>query len=271
MKPTNTADKPMHWRMAAIINGFKDTFAYKSEFVLEFFASAIVPAAIQLLLWYALFRKDANSSIAGQSYADLVAYTWVSVLFSQVRGGNYDFDLAEMIRNGSLSQYLLRPVGAVEFVYFRGISYKLLIAIMCLCIGIIAAPLTSITIVRMFGAMFMALMGNVIAYQIGAALAAVAFKWEEAYSVLMVKNLVVQFLSGELVPLYFFPENYAWVWKIFPFHLYVYGPTQYALGKMSHEVFLMNCAQGMGWILFGWWLVNFTWGRGIRNYASIGG
>ena len=264
-------DLPRHWRVAAIINGFKDTFAYKSEFILEFFASAIVPAAIQLLLWYALFKNGNNPHIAGQSYADLVAYTWVSVLFSQVRGGNYDFDLAEMIRNGSLSQYLLRPVGAVEFVYFRGLSYKLLIAIMCLCLGVIASSFTSITIPRMFGAMFLALLGNVIAYQLGAALAAVAFKWEEAYSVLMVKNLVVQFLSGELVPLYFFPENYSWIWKIFPFHLYVYGPTQFALGKMSAEEFLMNCTQGIGWVLFCWALVHFTWSRGIKNYSSIGG
>lgn len=264
-------DLPRHWRIAAVLNGLKDSFAYKGEFVLEFFASAVVPAAIQLLLWYALFKGGTHSFIAGQSYSELIAYTWVSVLFSQVRGGNYDFDLAEMIRNGSLSQYLLRPVGVVEFVYFRGISYKLLIAAFCICLGVISAAFTSITIVRLFGAMALALIGNVIAYQIGAALAAVAFKWEEAYSVLMVKNLVVQFLSGELIPLYLFPENYSYIWKALPFHIYVYSPAQYALGKMSHEEFAIVCVQGVLWMLVGWALVNFTWSRGIKNYSSIGG
>ena len=55
-------------------------------------------------------------SISLRTAATLVpSYTWVSALFSQVRGGNLDFELAEMIRTGTLSQYLLRPVSVLEF------------------------------------------------------------------------------------------------------------------------------------------------------------
>ena len=44
-------------------------------------------------------------------------------------------------------------------------------------------------------------MGNVIHFQFGATLAAAGFLWEEAYSLLMVKNMVVGLLSGEMIPL----------------------------------------------------------------------
>lgn len=265
------SSKTRNWRMAAVINGFHDALAYKSEFVIEFLSSAIVPAAIQLLLWYSMFKMGGATQVAGQTYSDLIAYTLVSLLFSQVRGGNYDFDLAEMIRNGTLSQYLLRPVGPVEFVYFRGISSKLLIVGICLGIGLIASIFTELTPVRLLGAMFLALLGNIIAYQIGAALAAIAFAWEEAYAILMVKNLVVSLLSGELIPLNFFPEAYSWVWKSLPFYFFVYGPAQYALGKWSHGEFLQQVAVATGWIFVCWGLVSWTWRSGIRKYNSIGG
>jgi len=263
--------KPLNWRLAAVINGFQDTLAYKSEFFIEFFSSAIVPAVIQLLLWYSMFKLGGAEKVAGQSYGDLIAYTWVSVLFSQVRGGNIDFDLAEMIRSGSLSQYLLRPIGAVEFFFFRGISTKLMVAVICLVVGLAVCPFTELSPLRILGAMVLALIGNLIAYQIGAALAASAFVWEEAYSVLMVKNLVVQLLSGELIPLYLVPENLSWIWKSFPFYLYVFGPTQYALGKWTHQEFIHNIELSFVWILVGWALVHISWKLGIKKYISIGG
>ena len=39
------------------------------------------------------------------------------------------------------------------------------------------------------------MIGNIIHFQLGAALAGAAFLWEEAYSVLMVKNMIVGILS----------------------------------------------------------------------------
>src|SRR5688572_1929477 len=118
----------LSWRLAALKNGFQDATAYRIEFLFEVFGQAVVPAAIQWVLWYALFKVGGATEIAGMSYGDLIAYTLVSLLFTQVRGGDNDFELAEMIRSGGLSNYMLRPVGVVEFVYIRSVAPKLFIA-----------------------------------------------------------------------------------------------------------------------------------------------
>jgi ABC-type uncharacterized transport system permease subunit len=188
----------------------------------------------------------AESQIGGMSFADLMNYTLASVLFSQIRGGNHDFELAEMIRSGQLSQYLLRPINCIEFVYVRGVAPKIFLAALCLCIGLIVSIWTEISPLRMIGAMGLALIGNVIHYLIGAALAAAAFYWEEAYSILMVKNMIVGILCGDLIPLSLFPPSMTWLWKYTPFYLYVYGPAQYALGKWSHQEFLHHCSSEPG-------------------------
>ena len=124
---------------------------------------------------------------------------------------------------------------------------------------------------RIIGAMFLALIGNIIHYQIGAALETTAFLWEEAYSMLMVKNMLVSLLSGEMIPLNFFPESLQWIWKSTPFYLYVFGPTQYALGHWTHQEFFSNVLIGCLWTLGCWVFIRVTWGLGIKRYLSLGG
>jgi ABC-2 type transport system permease protein len=261
----------LQWRIAALKNGFQDATAYRLEFLFEILGSAFVPAAIQWVRWYALFQIGGASEIAGMTYHDMIHYTLVSLLFSQVRGGDHDFELVEMIRTGQLSNYLLRPVGVVEFIYIRGVAPRLFIAGFCLLIGILVGIFLGFSPVRMVGAMGMALLGNLIHYQIGAALSTTAFLWEEAFSVLMVKNMMVSFLSGELIPLNLFPPSMQWIWKSTPFYLYVFGPTQYALGHWSHSEFFFHLGIGLLWILGARIAIRVTWDRGMKRYLSLGG
>jgi ABC-2 type transport system permease protein len=260
------------WRIAALKNGFRDATAYQWEFLIEILGAAFVPAAIQWVLWYAIFRQGGATEIAGMGYVQMVQYTMASLLFTQIRGGDHDFELAEMIRAGQLSNYLLRPVGVVEFVYIRGVAPKLLIAGFCLIAGCLLEYFwIGVSPFRIFGAMFMAFIGNVIHYQIGAALATTAFYWEEAYSMLMVKNMVVSLLSGELIPLTLFPPSMQWIWKSTPFYLSVFGPVEYTLGKWSHIEFAQQLGYGFMWVLFGYAAIRLSWGVGMKRYLSLGG
>lgn len=260
----------IQWRLAALKNGLQEDAAYRIEFLIGLLGSAAVPAAIQIVLWYAIFKVGGQTQVAGLGYADLVAYTLVSTLFTQVRGGDHDFDLQEMIRTGGLSNYLLRPVGVVEFVYLRGAGGRYFTAGICLLLGALGMAVAGLDPSRLLGSMLLAIIGNILHYQIGAVLATTAFVWEEAYSVLMVKNMLVQLLSGELLPLTLFPEKWSWLWKSTPFYLYVFGPTQYALGKWSTAELLHALGVGGLWMVGIWILIRITWGLGIRNYSSLG-
>ena len=259
------------WRIAALKNGFQDATAYRIEFLFEFVGAAFVPAAIQWVLWYALFKLGGQEQVGGMTYVEMLHYTWVSVLFSQIRGGDHDFELAEMIRSGQLSNYLLRPVGVVEFVFLRGLAPKLFIAGFCTLLGLAAGLWIGMTPDRLLLGMFMAILGNIIHYQISSSIAAAAFYWEEAYSLLMVKNMLVSFLSGELIPLTLFPKSVSWIWESTPFYLYVFGPTQVALGKWSYAETFHHLGIAMLWVIAGSILVRVSWGLSIRRYLSLGG
>ncbi len=261
----------LQWRLAALKNGFQDATAYRLEFLFEILGSAFVPAAIQGILWYALFKVGGATRVGGMTYSDMIHYTLATLLFSQVRGGDHDFELQEMIRSGQLSNYLLRPVGVVEFVYLRGVAPRIFIAAFCLILGSTIGIKIGLSPLRMAGAMLMAFIGNIIHYQIGAILSTTAFLWEEAYSLLMVKNMIVNLLSGELIPLSLFPPSMQWIWKSTPFYLYVYGPTQYALGHWSHTEYLHQLGIAALWMLGAWVFIRLTWALGMKRYLSLGG
>lgn len=266
----------MQWRLATLGNGLRDAVAYRVEFFLELAGSAFVPAAFQLVLWWALFEQAGVSEVGGRNRHELILYTIFSTLFTQIRGGNHDFEIQEMIRSGQLSQYLLRPVGVIEFFYLRGIVPRLITAGICFVVGIILTPLLGVGtwyegLFRMSMGMSMALLGNVIHYQVGAALSATAFYWEEAYSVLMVKNMIVSLLSGELIPLTLFPAKYSWIWESTPFYIYVFGPTEIALGRWSASDFLRHFGIGLLWFFACWILIRLSWRIGMKRYSSLGG
>jgi ABC-2 type transport system permease protein len=270
---SNTLSLPrLQWRVAALKNGFQDATAYRFEFLIEVVGAAFIPAAIQWVLWYALFILGGQETVGGFTYHQMLAYTFTSILFTQIRGGDHDFELMEMIRSGGLSNYLLRPTGVVEFVYLRGLAPKLFISAICLAVGIGATFFTdAVSAPRMIAAIGLAILGNIIAYQIGAAIATLAFYWEEAYSVLMVKNMIVQILCGELLPLSLFPDSMTWIWKSTPFYLYVFGPTQYALGRWSHSEFLNACGIACLWIIGLSFVLRWSWKISIKRYLSLGG
>jgi ABC-2 type transport system permease protein len=261
----------MEWRLAAVRNGMKDALAYRWDFLIDFFTQAFVPVGIQLILWHSIFTQSGTTVFGGMKYTELLAYTWTSILFSQVRGGNYDFALIEMIRTGSLSQSLLRPVGPVEFVFWRGFGEKIFTAAFCLFLGLLASYFADRSVLNLLLAMMLAVLGNVIHYLFGATLAAVAFYWENAFAILLVKNMMVSLLSGEVMPLSVFPAKYSWIWESTPFYLYVYGPTQVALGKWSPEVWAHHMMIGFGWCIAFAILLKITWSRSIRQYQGIGG
>src|SRR5262249_15834446 len=141
------------WRLAALKNGFRDATAYRVEFLFEILGSAFVPAAIQWLLWFALFKVGGAERVGGMTYAEAGQYTIASLLLIKVRGGDHDFELQEMIRSGQLSNYMLRPIGVIEFVFVRGAAPRLFIAGLCLVIGMLTSSWTGLHPTRMVGAM----------------------------------------------------------------------------------------------------------------------
>ncbi len=259
------------WRLSTLRNGIQDSLAYRWDFFLRLFGSALVPAIVQFTLWYSAFKLGSAETLGGNTYAELVAYTATSMLFSQLRTGDQDFTIDDMIRTGTFSAALLRPVRPLEFIYLRSMGEKLSVMILASLIAITASIFTSMHFSHFLQGLGIAILGNIIHFQIGCAVVTLAFYWEQSYAAIMTKNIIVSLLSGEMIPLHFFPENLTWLWKGLPFYLYIYGPTQIALGRwtggdVTHQLWI-----ALAWIAGLGLLVRMLWSYSIRRYQALGG
>lgn len=247
---------------------------YRFEFFNSLTVSIMVPVMIQLALWQSIFSDPQTTTIAGQTYPQFLQYTLVSVLFFQIRGGDHDFELAELIRTGGLSQYLLRPIGFLRYFYCQAIGSKIIVLLVCLVCALIAHSYAdafkNTSLLSIFLGFTLALLGNVIHYLLSCLLTVVAFYWEEATSLLMAKNLVTSVLCGEIIPLALFPQKYLSVMEYLPFHLYVYTPTQIANQAIASTQILQMFAVAIVWIVILSILLNFAFNTGLKRYQSLG-
>jgi len=259
------------WAFTSLKNGLLDAMAYRFEFLSRVFGEAITHMGVQWILWYGLFKIEGHTTIAGQTYDQMLAYTMGSLLFSQIRGGDPDYEVAEMIRSGSLSNYLVRPISPVGYVYFETLGAKLLVLIFSLALGLLGALLQHLSISHLFLAIGLALLGNLIHFFLSVALSCVAFYWEEAYALLMVKNMAIQILCGELIPLFLFPEHILGFVMKLPFQLYVFAPTQIFLGRYSNQEILSCYLNGFLWLGLAYAIYVWAWSKGIKRYLALGG
>jgi ABC-2 type transport system permease protein len=259
------------WRLSTLKNGIQDSLAYRWDFLLRLFGNSMVPASVQFTLWYSAFKLGNATTFGGSTYSELIAYTSTSILFSQLRSGDQEYTIDEMIRTGTLSTSLLRPVSPLEFTYLRGLGEKLSIMILASVLALGASLFTSLQFTNFLQGLSLGILGSIINFQVGCAVVTLAFYWEQAYAALMTKNIIVSLLSGEMLPLNIFPENLTWVWKALPFYLYVYGPTQIALGRWNGAELNHHLWIAIAWIIGLAALVHVLWAHSIRRYQALGG
>ncbi len=279
MKPTVQTEhsRPMFNYGAylhSLLVGVKESIIYRFEFFNSVTVSLLVPVMIQLALWQSIFSDPQTTTIAGQTHPQFLQYTLVSVLFFQIRGGDHDFYLAELIRTGGLSQYLLRPIGFLRYFYCQAIGSKLIVLAVSLICALVASSFAeafqSTSLVSILLGFTLALLGNLIHYLLSCLLTVAAFYWEEATSLLMAKNLVTSVLCGELIPLTLFPKQTLSLLEYLPFHLYVYTPTQIANQTISHNQILQMFGLAVVWIAVLSALLNLAFNTGLKHYQSLG-
>src|SRR5215213_267597 len=88
----------------------EERLVYRGDFALGTLMR-FLPIVTQVFLWHAIFRTLGNTSIAGYSYEEFVAYyllTMVSRAFSSMPG--LSSQIAGQIRSGEIKKFLIQPI-----------------------------------------------------------------------------------------------------------------------------------------------------------------
>ncbi|PKL75832.1 MAG: hypothetical protein CVV27_13375 [Candidatus Melainabacteria bacterium HGW-Melainabacteria-1] len=222
-------------------------------------------------MWAAIFGLEGVSTIQGYSFEAMLAYqAWVMVVGFLGLGYN-GMNLAEDIRLGRISAYLIYPFGfwqfhASSFLAFEAIQL-IVAAVTILSLGL--AGWVSLSGPALLHGLLFSLCVGLFWFQVCFLLGVLSFWLEETWVLRVMMVLVSQFLSGAMLPLEIFPPWLTQILAWLPFPYMTYVPVKILMGEYTGNLAAAYATIGL-WIVIGTLASQWVWRKGLRAYTGAG-
>lgn len=263
--------------------GILNVFAYK----FNVFSWLLVSASSLLclfFLWAAVYGNSPSAVINGFTFKEIVSYTVIINIFGFVMGGgDTQGTITDEIQDGTIAMSLIKPISyRLRFVFSTMgslIASNLIVGLPLLIIStiilvandfmVIKSPAHFAVIVAFFfiAQILAKLLYDVIDYIFGL----VAFYTMASFGLSQIKNVVINFLSGMLIPIAFFPEWAGKVVNYLPFVGMAQNPTLIYLGRMEISEALMAVLMQVIWIILLETFAHFFYLKAIKIVTIQGG
>lgn len=255
----------------------KQAFKAQLSFRFDILASALITLSkilFAMIVWGAIFGT--RETVSGFTLQGMITYYIISAILAQLdMSDGIGGEVAGRIRDGTFSKYMVVPVGvfrhflwqtlgtAAIYLLFNLLAVLLWVFVFGLEFAVAASP-------AIWGlAALMVALGLVFMAQLNFFIGLLAFKFLDVGTFLMIKENIVAFITGTIVPLALLPAGLVSAMRVFPFYYVTYLPSMLLIGRNEAEA-----APGV-LILLGWVLllcvVNTVAYRVLRKrYEGVG-
>lgn len=258
--------------------GLQNNLQYRVNYLTRTLFS-FIPLFAMLSLWRTIYTGNAGAGEHnGFTQAQMIFYYLLVAVVDVFTAVNEDdWQIATDIREGNISQFLLKPVDYLWYRLSLFISGRLaFIAMAALPLAgfvfffrqyFLAPPDAATFGVFMFSLVLTALLQFFISY----AMAMLAFWLLEISTFIFILYAFEYIASGHLFPLDVLPPALKQVLFFTPFPYQLYFPIEVYMGKVAGADLWRGLAAQFLWVLAAYVFARFMWRRGIRKYAAFGG
>jgi ABC-2 type transport system permease protein len=188
-----------------------------------------------------------------------------------------DWQIAADIREGNISQFLLKPIDYLWYrlcLFFSGrIAFVSMacvpLAVFIFCFrGYVALPASGPALVAFILSLVLTAM---LQFFISYTMAMLAFWMLEISTFIFILFAFEYIASGHLFPLDLLHPALQNVLYCTPFPSMLSTPIGIYMGKISGAGIWLGLLMQLLWLLLAYRLARFAWRRGIRKYAAFGG
>ncbi|MEM4247809.1 MAG: ABC-2 family transporter protein [Candidatus Nanoarchaeia archaeon] len=250
----------------------KEMIAYKFEVLIWAILNPII-VGVYYFLWHAIYAYSEQTIIGGFTFEGLMCYYTLIFVVSIMTWTNVDQELAHRVRDGYLAVSLIRPLSIFKrFLYHKisGTAFAFAAqAIPLLVMGAVFFHLTtSATNLALF--IISAILAMILMFTFVFFVGLSSF-WLTQYSgVRMLRSGAVWFLSGNIIPLSFFPASWQAVSSVLPFQYMSYSPVQIFLGKYELAAALSVIAIQLTWLFIILGLTVLGWRTALKRFSAVG-
>jgi ABC-2 type transport system permease protein len=258
--------------------GLQNNLQYRFNYLTRTLFS-FIPLFAMLSLWRTIYagneRAGEHNGFTREQM--IFYYLLVAVVDVFTAVNEDDWQIAADIREGNISQFLLKPVdylwyrlclffsGRIAFIAMAAIP--LVVFMLCFRRYFLRPPDALTFGVFLVSLVFTALLQFFISF----AMAMLAFWLLEISTLIFILFAFEYLASGHLFPLDVLPPTIKQILFLTPFPYQLYFPIQIYLGKVAGAGLWQGLAIQILWVLAAYVFARFMWRRGVRKYAAFGG
>ncbi len=258
--------------------GIQNTLVYRANF---FFRAAfgLVPLMAMLYVWRTIYEgKGADAHVGAYTLAQMVSYYLVVTLVDTLTAvAEDDWQIAADIKDGQISQFLVKPVDYLTYRLCLFLSGRLIYTASALLpVGLfiffqrenLVLPANLST----YGAFLVSIaMTALLQFLLSYTMALLAFWVTEVATFIFILFAFEYIAGGHLFPLDILPPAIASALNYTPFPYQLYFPVSVFLGRVTGDELARGLVIQAGWVVAAYALARFVWHRGIKKYSAVGG
>ena len=232
----------------------------------------ILRVAVLLYLWNAIYRDEGR--LGDYSLPDLITYYLLQMWINSLVLSYSSWEIVDQIREGTFSNFLVRPVNYLHYWFTINLSWKLFEGLMIAVIG----GLLSFFLVRHLSLpdrpetlvyfVLALILGGILAFEFDFLIGMLAFWLVQVNAFKYMLQSIIFFFAGALLPLDLFPQAFQAVATVLPFRYLVFFPIQIFLEKEAHPV--EGLLGALVWAVAFYFFLRFVLRRGIARYEAVG-
>lgn len=262
-----------------VINlGIQSTLVYRVNFVVRALFG-LVPLLALILLWRAIYegRGDAGD-VGGYSRASVITYYLiVNVVLALTSVTEDDWQIAADIRDGRISQFLLKPIDYLTYrlcLFAAGRLVYTAAALIPTALFLwtqradLLGPASTPHLLAFLGSL---LLTALLQFFVSYTMALLAFWVLEVATFIFILFAFEYVAGGHLFPLDMLPAPIQTALHFTPFPYMLYFPVSVYLGRVEGAALWQGLGLQALWVLAAYALARWVWRRGIRHYSAVGG
>lgn len=233
---------------------------------------------LQLLLiyfiWWTVFQSQ--NSIFGYDTSMLITYILIAALIRAIVLSTRVSDMMNQINDGSIVNFLIKPLGFVRYYLARDVADKLFnilfyIVELSLLILILKPKVIIQTNLSILALFFLAIIGGLIIYFcINFIISLTAFWLENSWGPLFLLAVFLEGLGGGMFPIDILPKSIFNILILTPFPYLIYFPSKLYLGTLSAYEIITGFSIIFVWVVILLVLMQLVLKIGFRHF-SVGG
>lgn len=262
--------------LAAYWIQFKTVMATQLQYRIEvslWLLGMIVQPVVYIALWSAVARTR-QGAVGGFTPAEFAGYFLLVMLLNHLTFSWVIYGLSERIRQGWLSQVLLRPIHPIHGDLAENVSYKAVTLVVMVPTAVVLAAILRPAINPTPGmvAAFLpaALMAFALRFVVEWTVGLGSFWTTRMTAINQVYDVALLFLSGQVAPLELFPGWVQAVAAVLPFRWMIAFPAELLLGRLTAAEIGAGLAAQAGWLALSLLVFRLVWSVGLRRYGAVG-